>query len=206
MDFELDSLAALGLFVAAAAGLRWADRRTQAAFLASFDGDPDHHVVHRGPPTIGSNRRPGLQVVADDIADSSCWRVTASDVRLGMYTTLSVTTVGLLGRGFGLSQILTGDGLFDQKFIVRGSDHDQLQKVLDEEEVREAITTLFRDHVSTFELNADGVLEIHLPREGYKAAQAKEALHRVESVLVALDAATAAITSGKPGASSVRRR
>ena len=198
MDFELDSLAALGLFVAAAVGLRWADRRTQTAFLASFDGDPDHHVVQQSPPTIGSNRRPGLQVVPDDIADTSCWRVTASDVRLGMYTTLSVTTVGLLGRGFGLSQILTGDVLFDQKFIVRGSDHDQIQKVLDKEEVREAITTLFPWHVHTFELNADGVLEVCLPREGHQAAQAKEALHRVESVLVALDAATAAITSRNP--------
>jgi hypothetical protein len=53
-------------------------------------------------------------------------------------------------------------------------------------------------HVHTFELNTDGVLEVCLPREGHQSAQAKEALRRVESVLVALDAATAAITSRNP--------
>ena len=108
-------VAGIGLLVGMVPATRWFARRTEGLFLASFEGDPDHGVIHTRPPTIGSKRRPGLQVTPDDVNDFSCWRVTARDVSLGNHTTLSLCHVGIFGRPHWRSDVMTGDFLFDQK-------------------------------------------------------------------------------------------
>ncbi|MBM4280832.1 MAG: hypothetical protein FJ137_08750 [Deltaproteobacteria bacterium] len=196
------------------------ERRQQAAFLATFYGDPHFQASlgdWRTPIAVYSRGLdPGGRILAlgGGKNEPLRWEAFSAAPRTAARTTLSVTPEGAVGRlreWLGFTDIHTGDDAFDRAFCVRGNDADVVRGVFLAPSVRVAVQDLFAlGGVKSFSIDARGAVHVRAWRRDLAGPLARELLRRTLAVTAALEAhadarpalppsMTAALTEGAGG-------
>lgn len=129
------------------------------------------------------------------------------DARTGVKlngTSLHLSREGVLGafrNMLGFQDINVGDETFDSTFTVRGSDADEVRRLLADVNVRQAVHDLFNGNVWSFTVDETGGVHVRAARSGMDAHGAKRVLLGMVALCDALDGQGAAVNPGGARAS-----